>query len=360
MKTENGNIQTIKLTEYSTAGGCGCKVPSNLLSGITECINLPEDMNIMTDFQDNEDAAIYKINEQQCMVYSLDFFTPIVDDPYLFGRIAAANALSDVYAKGIQPNLALSILGYPKELDNSGIAAEVVKGASDLCKELGVSIVGGHTIYNPQIIFGLSVVGIAEISHIKRNNNAKAGDLIYLTKPIGSGILSTAVKKGLIDPEDEKEMIRYLGIANSVGKVLGNLSYVNSMTDVTGFGLLGHLVEVCRASGVSASLNFKSVQQFPNLKKYLDAEVITSGGVNNWNNYKKYVNPIDEREGVILSDPQSNGGLLLTIDPKHQRKFEKILAQNGLKAFNEPIGRIRANDKKPMINVGDVELVLQQ
>ena len=337
----------IKLTEYSISGGCGCKVPNNLLSEIIKDIKLSTDKNILSDFRHNEDAAIIKISDTHCLVYSVDFFTPIVDDPGQFGRIAAANAISDVYAKGAKPTAALSILGSPRELDHSGIPNQIINGAGQLCEELNISILGGHTIYNSQIFYGLSVIGIAEISNLKLNNAAKPGDLIYMTKPIGSGIMSTALKKSSLDADDETELVRILSIANNLGAELGQHDFVHCMTDITGFGFLGHLAEICNASNVSAKIHYSKVKTLPNLEEYIEMGLLTSGGKTNWENNRQFVNGIDERTAMVLSDPQSNGGLLITVDPKFRSEFEAILKRNGLGEFTEPIGQI--TDKKDLL-----------
>lgn len=342
----------IKLTNYSISGGCGCKVPNNILSNIIKDIQHSEDKNILTDFRHNEDSAIMKISDTQCLVYSLDFFTPIVDDPEVFGRIAAANAISDVFAKGAKPFMALSILGFPKEIENTDAPHLITKGSSALCQELGISLAGGHTIYNPQVFYGLSVIGMADVSHLKLNSAARVGDLIYLTKPIGSGVLSTAMRRGVLSTEDMEAMVSYLSIANKLGAVLGEHSFVHCMTDITGFGLLGHLAEVCNASEVSANLHFGKIKTMPNLESYLRMGIITSGGQTNWKNYQHHVNGIADEPAMILADPQSNGGLLITVDPASRAKFEAILTENGLGDHAEPIGEITTK-KELTVNVTD-------
>lgn len=347
---DNSYLNDIKLTQYSIAGGCGCKVPNNLLSDIIKNVKVSDDKNIIADFRHNEDSAIVKINEKQALVYSVDFFTPIVDDPEMFGRIAAANAVSDVFAKGAQPSMALSILGFPREIDHSAIPAGIMKGASDLCNELGINILGGHTIYNPQIFFGLSVTGIADIANLKLNNHARPGDLIYLTKPLGTGVMSTAMKRSSLFHEDEKEMLKHLTRANNLGALMGQYSFVNCMTDVTGFGLIGHLSEICTASRVSARLDMGKVKILPNLDEYIEMGLLTNGGQTNWENNRCNVNGIDERSAAILSDPQSNGGLLITVNSHYRSNFEHLLVEQGLGEFSEPIGEI-THQTDPLLDV---------
>jgi selenide,water dikinase len=330
----------IKLTQFSIAGGCGCKVPNNLVSDIVKNISLSDNKNIISDFRHNEDSAIVKINDDQYMVYSVDFFTPIVDDPELFGRIAAANALSDIYAKGAQPAFALSVLGFPHEFDNTDVPGKIIAGANKLCDELNVSILGGHTIHNPQVFFGLSVVGFARKEQLKFNNTAKPGDLIYMTKPLGTGVMSTAQKKGSLFPDDELQMLKYISKPNTLGAVLGNHAFVNCMTDITGFGLVGHLSEICDSSNVSAKIKFDKIKLLPNLEEYIEMGIVTKGGQTNWDNNRHNLNGIGNFTSIVISDPQSNGGLLITVDPAFRKEFEEVLVKNDLADFTEPIGEI--------------------
>lgn len=340
MQPITGVMAEFKLTHYSIAGGCGCKVPNNQLSDIISNITTPTNPMVLSDFRNNEDAAIVKIDDENCMVYSLDFFTPIVDDPELFGRIAAANAISDIYAKAATPTLALSILGYPRELDDTDIAGKILKGASDLCHDLNINILGGHTIYNPQIFFGLSVTGIARIDQLKLNDKAQAGDLIYHTKPIGTGIMATALKKGVLFQDDEEIFTNNLKQPNNFGALLANYDFVHSMTDITGFGLIGHLGEVCQASNVSARIDFQKVKLLPNLEEYVEMRLFTAGGKTNQQNYSQSLDGLSESTTAIICDPQTNGGLLIMVARESKQAFEAIMTAHGLQDFTEPIGEI--------------------
>lgn len=331
---------SFKLTHYSIAGGCGCKVPNNQLSDIIRNITTPTNPKVLSDFRNNEDAAIVKIDDEHCMVYSLDFFTPIVDDPELFGRIAAANAISDIYAKAATPTLALSILGYPRELDETDVVGKIVKGASDLCHELNINILGGHTIYNPQIFFGLSVTGVARINQLKLNDKAQPGDLIYHTKPIGTGIMATALKKGVLFSDDEEIFTNNLKQPNNFGALLSKYDFVHSMTDITGFGLIGHLGEICQASNVSARIDLQKVKLLPNLDEYIEMGLLTAGGKTNRQNYCLHLNALSERNTAIISDPQTNGGLMIMVAKENRQAFEAIMSAHGLQDFTEPIGEI--------------------
>ncbi|HZK08117.1 MAG TPA: selenide, water dikinase SelD [Bacteroidales bacterium] len=340
MKPTTPEITPLKLTQFSIAGGCGCKVPNNQLSGIINNITTPTNPMILSDFRNNEDAAIVKIDDEHCMVYSLDFFTPIVDDPELFGRIAAANAISDIYAKAATPTFALAILGYPRELDGTDIAGKIIKGASDLCHELNINILGGHTIYNPQVFFGMSITGTAKISQLKLNDKAQAGDLIYHTKPIGTGIMATALKKGVLFPEDEEILVSYLKQPNNFGAKLSGFDFVHSMTDITGFGLIGHLGEICQASNVSARIDLQKVKLLPNLDEYIEMGLLTAGGKTNNQNYCQHLNGLSENTKAIVSDPQTNGGLMIMVAKENRKAFEAIMTANGLQDFTTPIGEI--------------------
>jgi selenide,water dikinase len=338
-------MTALKLTQYSIAGGCGCKVPNHQLSGIISNITTPNNPMVLSDFRNNEDAAIVKINDEQCMVYSLDFFTPIVDDPELFGRIAAANAISDIYAKSATPTLALSILGYPRELDDTDVVGRIIKGASDLCHELNINILGGHTIYNPQIFFGLSVTGIARIDQLKLNNKAQAGDLIYHTKPIGTGIMATALKKDVLFSDDEEVFINNLKQPNNFGLLLSKYDFVHSMTDITGFGLVGHLGEICQASNVSAQIDFNKIKLLPNLEEYVEMGLLTAGGKTNRQNYCQSLGGLSESTTAIICDPQTNGGLLIMVAKESRQAFEAIMSAHGLEDFATAIGEITPREQ---------------
>lgn len=345
MQPATTEIMAFKLTQYSTAGGCGCKVPNNQLSDIIRNITTPTNPMILSDFRNNEDAAIVKIDDAYCMVYSLDFFTPIVDDPELFGRIAAANAISDIYAKAATPTLALSILGYPRELDETDVVGKIVKGASDLCHELNINILGGHTIYNPQIFFGLSVTGVARINQLKLNDKAQPGDLIYHTKPIGTGIMATALKKGVLFSDDEEIFTNNLKQPNNFGALLSKYDFVHSMTDITGFGLIGHLGEVCQASNVSAQIDFQKIKLLPNLEEYVEMGLLTAGGKTNQQNYCQSLYGISESTTAIICDPQTNGGLLIIIARESKQAFEAIMTAHGLQDYATPIGEMTTKGK---------------
>jgi len=329
-----------KMTSLTKAGGCGCKISPKALKEILKYKRGITSNNLIVGNEDFDDAAVYQIKDDLAIVSTVDFFSPIVDDPFIYGEIAAANAISDVYAMGGRPFLALSVLGIPSDLVAPNTAAEIIEGAINTCNKAGVILAGGHTIENPQPIFGLVVNGSIEISNIKRNNQAKIGNILYLTKPLGVGILSTAIKIGKIKPEDYENAISNMTKLNSIGAELSKFKFVTSMTDVTGYGLLGHLIEICKASCVSAKLFASKIPVLPNVENYISEGIITSGGKRNWNSYGHQVIGSNEIENWLYSDPQTNGGLLICVDDNFRQLFEEILTDFGLKSFANPIGQI--------------------
>lgn len=334
----------INLTQYTDAGGCGCKISPKTLSEIIQTVKLkPDDKNLLAGNYYNDDAAVIKIDKTKALVFTDDFFTPIVDDPFYFGKIAACNALSDIYAMGASPKIALSILGWPVEIIPSWYARKVLEGARSICETVGVSLAGGHSINNPQPIFGLSVIGQINPKYLKLNTSAKNNDIVYLTKPLGTGIYSTALKQNKISKNDKKDMIKVMSTLNVLGIEIAKLSYVHSMTDITGFGLFGHLIELCKASNLSAEITFANIQLLKNTSRYIESGIITSGGKRNWESYKSLVGTIDDLKRTILSDPQTNGGLLVTVSQNSKSLFESFLKRNNLQKFSKPIGILKTN-----------------
>ncbi|MBP6396575.1 MAG: selenide, water dikinase SelD [Saprospiraceae bacterium] len=337
---------SIKLTQYSHGAGCGCKIAPNVLEEIIgTSIVMPDNARLLVGNHSKDDAAAYDLGNGQALISTTDFFMPIVDDPYEFGRIASANAISDVYAMGGRPVLAIAILGWPISVLSTEVARKVIEGAQSMCIEAGIPLAGGHSIDAPEPIFGLAVSGLADIQSLKQNNTAKNGDLLYLTKPLGVGILTTSEKKGILKIEHTGIAARQMMQLNKVGEDLGKVNGVNAMTDVTGFGLLGHLVEMCEGSGLSAQVSFQKVPKIiPGLQDYLDQKSIPGGTGRNMKAYGSKVsfdtveNPVLAEH--ILADPQTSGGLLIAVAPAHREEVEAILHKNGLSAFSQPIGNI--------------------
>ena len=287
-----------------------------------------------------DDAAVYDIGHGMGLISTTDFFMPIVDDPATFGRIAAANAISDVYAMGGRPVLAIGILGWPVKKIPASVAGEVLEGARALCFEAGIAIGGGHSIDNPEPLFGLAVNGLVRLDHLKRNDTGSAGDLLFLTKPLGIGLLTTAEKKGLVRDEDVGLAARVMTQLNSVGTALAEIEGVTAMTDVTGFGLVGHLVEVCEGSEVAARIDFDRVPLVTDLAHYLDKGTIPGGTGRNFESYGTHVGELTTEQQAILCDPQTSGGLLIAVRPDAEAAVSAALHDAGLGAHSQPIGEL--------------------
>lgn len=329
-------MEEIKLTQYSHGAGCGCKLSPIVLEDILKNNEaIFHDKKLIVGNNTHDDAAVYDIGNGKAIISTTDFFMPIVDNPYDFGRIASVNSISDVYAMGGKPILAISVLGWPIEKLSPEIAGKVVEGGRKICEKAGISLAGGHSIDNPEPIYGLAVTGILDIDNLKRNSTAKPGDKIFLTKPLGVGILTTAQKKSIVKPEHFKLAIDSMLKLNSLGYELGKLDYVTALTDVTGFGLLGHLSELCEGSNVTAYIEFDRVPRFGCLDEYIMNGFIPGGTNRNWNSYRHKINEIDDYKKNILCDPQTSGGLLISIDKNSENYFYNFLKRNGieLKSF---------------------------
>ena len=275
--------EQIKLTQFSKGGGCGCKIAPSVLQRILSTEKRDLFANLLVGNESSDDAAVYQLNEDIAVISTTDFFVPIVDDAFDFGRIAAANAISDVYAMGGKPLMAIAILGWP--VDNLSVeeAQKVLEGGRNICAEEGIPLAGGHTIDTSEPIFGLAVTGTVHPSQIKKNNTAQEGDHLLLTKSVGVGVLSTALKRGLLKDEHYKILLQQMRSLNKVGEELGKLESVHAMTDVTGFGLLGHLIEMAEGSNVSMELNYNSIKKIDGLDEYLKQRTIPDATFRNWN-----------------------------------------------------------------------------
>lgn len=319
-----------KLTQYSKGSGCGCKIAPTDLESILKNISNPTQAfsNLLVGNGRNDDAAVMDIGNNQCVISTTDFFTPIVDDAHDFGKIAAANAISDIYAMGGKPIMAVGILGWPIEALGPELAAEVISGAQSICLEANIPLAGGHSIDSKEPFFGLAVTGLVEKVNLKGNNTAQKGDIIYTTKPIGAGILSSGMKRGLINDEANAHLVSELTKLNRFGSVLGNAKGVTAVTDITGFGLLGHLIEICEASNTQAEIHFEKVPVYDLelLKPLLDQFVMPDNTMRNFKAYSSKVNKLDAKQLQLLCDPQTNGGLLFTVE-KNSRKIIEDLAR---------------------------------
>lgn len=307
----------IRLTQLSHGSGCGCKIaPAALEEILAGTEHARMDPRLLVGYGTKDDAAVYDLGDGRAIISTTDFFTPIVDDAFDFGRIAATNALSDVYAMGGTPLLAVAILGWPLEKLGPELASRVVDGGRRACHDAGISLAGGHTIDAPEPFFGLAVTGEVQVEHLKRNDTAQEGDLLLLTKPLGIGILSTAAKRGKLKPEHMYLARDLMVIPNKLGMELGQLPGVHALTDVTGFGLLGHLAEMCAGSRLQASIRYADVPVIPESREYLKQGCYPDGTMRNWKSLAGNVGGIEGMEPLImLCDPQTSGGLLISCTP---------------------------------------------
>ncbi len=335
--------QTYPLTQYSHGAGCGCKISPSVLDEILAGSGSGKFYEaLLVGNATRDDAAVYDLGDGTAVVSTTDFFMPIVDCPEDFGRIAAVNAISDIYAMGGQPLMAIAILGWPVDKLPPEVAAEVVRGGRMACEEAGIPLAGGHSIDSPEPIFGLAVTGRVPLGHLKKNEGARAGDYLFLTKGLGVGILTTAQKQGKVKPEDLELARQSMISLNKIGTALGSLPYVHAMTDVTGFGLLGHLREMAEASGLQAEIYFEEI---PLLDKevvhhYLDQGCIPGGTHRNWKSYGHAIGDLSERQRHVLCDPQTSGGLLVAIDPEAWKAFETFMEEQGFHNI-KPIGSMQ-------------------
>jgi selenide,water dikinase len=331
----------IKLTEYSHGAGCGCKISPKVLDSIlkTDTINFP-DKNLIVGYDTRDDTAAYDLGNGMVALSTTDFFMPIVDDPFIFGQIAATNAISDIYAMGGKPIMAISIFGWPIDKLSAEVGRQVIEGGRKACQDAGISLAGGHSIDSPEPIFGLAVTGIVEKDKLKTNSSAKAGDKLYLTKPLGVGILSTAQKQKKIKKEHEHIAINSMCELNSLGYDIAKIEGVNSITDVTGFGLGGHLVEICEASNLQAEINFSKLPILPQINNYLSQKCIPGGSLRNFVSYGDKISKLTKEEEYIICDPQTSGGLLVMVNNNAEEEFLKLTKNAGLELIQ--IGQLKA------------------
>lgn len=319
--------KSMRLTEWSEGSGCGCKIAPAILDQILSASGSfsQSDPNLLVGNLHKDDAAVYQVSDDLAVINTVDFFTPIVDDPFDFGRIAAANAISDVYAMGGKPIFANAILSWPVEKIAPELAAKVLEGAKSICKQAGIELAGGHSIAAKDPIFGLSVNGIIHPRKIKTNAGSKSGDLLFLTKPLGIGVLATALKREKIKEEDYLNLIDTACRLNSIGAVLGNHEEVHAMTDVTGFGLLGHLIEMAEGAGLSAELEIGKLPLIEGIQEYINQFIFPDNTYRNWNAYNTKTKGVVGMDLVKLCDPQTSGGLLISVAPENKAWFDETM-----------------------------------
>ena len=328
----------IKLTEFSHGAGCGCKISPKVLKEILGSNYSNLDSNLLVGHESSDDAAVYDLGDGRALISTTDFFMPIVDNPFHFGMIAGSNALSDVYAMGGRPLMAISIFGWPINLISSEIGAKVIDGGREICSRAGIALAGGHSIDSSEPIFGLSVSGIVEIKNLKKNIGAQPGDSLFLTKPLGIGILSTAQKKKVVSETDHNLAVDQMCALNDIGSKLSSVQGVNAVTDVTGFGLAGHLLEICRGSQVSAEIYFDKLPLLPNVIEYIENDCVPGGTIRNFESYGRNLSKLSELQKYIVCDPQTSGGLLISVSQERLNDFVDFMASNSLDL--EPIGKI--------------------
>jgi selenide,water dikinase len=341
-------MENIKLTQYSHGAGCGCKISPKILDEILlSSFSMPDNDRLLVGNHSKDDAAVYDLQNGTALISTTDFFMPIVDDPYNFGRIASANAISDVYAMGGDPIMAIAILGWPINVLPPAVARRVIEGSKSICLEAGIPLAGGHSIDSPEPIFGLAVNGLVAINNLKQNNTAKNGDVLLLTKKLGVGILTTAEKKNQLREEDKLLAANQMMQLNKVGSLVAKIPGVHAMTDVTGFGLLGHLIEMAEGSGLSAVIEFSKVPLISDkLVDYVEKGAVPGGTNRNWDSYGHKVKLEDNSAALlhrnILADPQTSGGLLISVSRESLDEVIAIMNEQGLSERTTPIGEMVA------------------
>lgn len=343
-------MENVRLTQYSHGAGCGCKISPQVLDTILRTQIAPfADPNLLVGNESKDDAAVYDLGNGTAVISTTDFFMPIVDDPYDFGRIAATNAISDIYAMGGKPIMAIAILGWPVNVLAPEIAQKVIEGGRAVCRDAGISLAGGHSIDAPEPIFGLAVTGIVDTDRIKRNDKAEAGCKLFLTKPLGIGVLTTAEKKSKL-AEEHKGLARdWMCKLNKPGADFADVAGVKALTDVTGFGLLGHLSEICEGSGVKAKVWFEQVPHLPGVFDYIEQGCVPGGTERNFASYGDKIAPMTAEQKALLCDPQTSGGLLLAVAPGSEDEIAEIAKHHNIEL--QAIGELFEQDGSALIEV---------
>jgi cysteine desulfurase NifS/selenium donor protein len=346
-----GEEKEIKLTAYTHGLGCACKIQPSILEKVLRQLPVLSDPNVLVGPESSDDAAVYKIDEKRAIVLTTDFFTPIVDDPYQFGAIAAANALSDIYAMGAKPLFALNIVGFPIGRLPLSVLTKILQGAADKTTEAGIPILGGHTIEDPEPKYGLVAAGIIDIDKIMTNKAAREGDILILTKPLGTGIITTALKRGIASKEQMEQAILSMSCLNKkAAEIVFNFP-VNSCTDITGFGLLGHLSEMTTGSGMDAVIYYKEIPLLPEVEKFVVRNSVPGGTINNKNHYERHVkwsDNLSDTEKIILFDAQTSGGLLISVPEQYGKEILTKCRKKGLETVSI-IGRISGRGKGEIV-----------
>jgi selenide,water dikinase len=351
MSADNASTSPdVRMTEYSHGSGCGCKISPQLLDEILKTsLALGSFPGLVVGNSSKDDAAAFDLGNGQSVISTTDFFMPIVDDPFEFGRIAATNAISDVYAMGGRPLMAIAIFGWPIDKLGPEVAQSVVDGGRQACADAGIPLAGGHSIDAPEPMFGLAVTGIVHNDQLKRNDTATAGCKLFLTKPLGVGVLSTAQKQRKIAPEHAHLAPESMTKLNKIGADLAPLAGVKALTDVTGFGLLGHLLEMCEGSGLDAVIDFDAVPTLPHLEHYLALGCSPGGAQRNFDSYGHKVGPLTDQQRQVLCDPQTSGGLLVAVAPDSEADVLDVARAHGLALA--PLGELLPRGAGPRVSV---------
>ncbi|MDO9758078.1 selenide, water dikinase SelD [Glaesserella parasuis] len=343
--------EPIRLTQYSHGAGCGCKISPKVLEQIlhTEQAKFI-DPNLLVGNETKDDAAVYDIGNGVGIVSTTDFFMPIVDDPFDFGRIAATNAISDIFAMGGKPIMAIAILGFPINKLPAEVAQKIVDGGRFACQQAGIALAGGHSIDSPEPIFGLAVTGIISTEQVKKNASAQADCDLYLTKPLGIGVLTTAEKQGKLKPEHKNLARDVMCQMNLIGAEFAKVDEITAMTDVTGFGLLGHLTEICQGSNLRAEVYFDQIQTLDGVREYIAQGAVPGGTTRNFDSYGHLISPLSDEQKAILCDPQTSGGLLIAVKPQAVESVKQIAKNANVALY--PVGRLlKAESGKVLIEV---------
>lgn len=331
----------MKLTQFSPGAGCGCKIAPAILQQILRT-NEPISLfpNLLVGNEHSDDAAVFDIGGGRAVVSTTDFFTPIVDDAFDFGRIASANAISDIFAMGGTPLMAIAILGWPLDKLPAEEAANVVAGARAVCSEAGIPLAGGHSINISDPIFGLAVTGLVSTDWVKKNSSAQEGAILFLTKPIGIGLVTTGEKFSCATERQKAGALQLMTTLNSAGKRFAQISGVCAMTDVTGFGLLGHCLEMAQGSGLCAEIDYAKIPRIEGVETLIEQQCIPGGTQRNFTSYGHHVSPLDDEQKALLCDPQTNGGLLIAALPEAVQQLRDAARQAGAPLYE--IGRMTA------------------
>ncbi|MEO8146204.1 MAG: selenide, water dikinase SelD [Bacteroidia bacterium] len=341
-----------RLTQFSRGAGCGCKIAPEVLTKILHNNQIGFDNHkLLVGNNTHDDAAVFDLDNNNALISTTDFFMPVVDDAFEFGRIAATNAISDVYAMGGNPIMAVAILGWPVDKLPPELAQQVIAGGRSICGEAGIPLAGGHSVESAEPFFGLAVNGLVKKENIKRNNTAHAGDLLFITKPLGLGIITTAAKRNEVKEEDLAEAITYMTTLNKIGTELGKLKGVTALTDITGFGLLGHLIEMAEGSGCSAEIYFDKLPILKSIDYYLEKFIFPDMTTKNFSAYSGKVNELSARQLFITCDPQTSGGLLVAVNPASLDDYLNLVKENNLETLASiQIGKIIAKTT-PLVSI---------